>query len=222
MRRSTLRRFTSYRDTIFSGITFEFSLTSPPAAKDFIENEILKPLGGYHWPNNLGVFKIHFFYPLAPASVATLDHDVLEDIPLAEEAALVNQVAWRFDQGSGSSSFLAESVESYAASVSKYGLYEENVIESAGMRSGFQGYFMAAFVSRLIFLRYGSKQLQVENVPLRWIQSLLEPGDFVSVTSSLVPDRKAGTIGVTAKTFEVLGPHLEFHAANRKREIARS
>jgi hypothetical protein len=194
----------NYRDTIFSGITFEFSLTSPPAAKDFIENEILKPLGGYHWPNNLGVFKIHFFYPLAPASVATLDHDVLEDVPLAEEAALVNQVAWRFDQGSGSSSFLAESVESYGASISKYGLYEENVIESAGMRSGFQGYFMAAFVSRLIFLRYGSKQLQFENVPLRWIQSLLEPGDYVSVTSSLVPDRKAGTIGVTAKTFEVL------------------
>jgi hypothetical protein len=194
----------NYRDTIFSGITFEFSLTSPPAAKDFIENEILKPLGGYHWPNNLGVFKIHFFYPLAPASVATLDHDVLEDIPLAEEATLVNQVAWRFDQGSGSSSFLAESVESYGASIAKYGLYQENVIESTGMRSGFQGYFMAAFVSRLIFLRYGSKQLQFENVPLRWIQSLLEPGDFVSVTSSLVPDRKAGTVGVTAKTFEVL------------------
>lgn len=194
----------NYRDTIFSGITFEFSLTSPPAAKDFIENEILKPLGGYHWPSNLGVFKIHFFYPLAPASVATLDHDVLEDVPLAEEAALVNQVAWRFDHGSGSSSFLAESVESYGASIAKYGLYEENVIESAGMRSGFQGYFMAAFVSRLIFLRYGSKQLQFENVPLRWIQSLLEPGDFVVVTSSLVPDRKAGTIGVTAKTFEVL------------------
>jgi hypothetical protein len=200
----------NYRDTIFSGITFEFSLTSPPAAKDFIENEILKPLGGYHWPNNLGVFKIHFFYPLAPASVATLDHDVLEDVPLAEEAALVNQVAWRFDQGAGSSTFLAESVESYGASISKYGLYEENVIESAGMRSGFQGYFMAAFVSRLIFLRYGSKQLQVENIPLRWIQSLLEPGDFVSVTSSLVPDRKAGTIGVTAKTFEVLDRSWSF------------
>lgn len=200
----------NYRDTIFSGTTVEFSLTSPPAAKDFIENEILKILGAYHWPSNMGMFKVHFFQPLAPATVATLDHDVLEDIPLAEEATLVNQVAWRFDQGSGSSSFLAESVESYGASVTKYGLFAENVIESAGMRSGFQGFFMAAYVSRLHFLRYGSKQLQVENVPLRWVQSLLEPGDFVSVTSSLVPDRKAGTIGVTAKTFEVLDRSWSF------------
>lgn len=200
-----------WRDEIFSGLEFEFRLTSPPAAKDFIENEILKPLGGYHWPNNLGVIKVHFFYPIAPASVATLDHSVIGDVPLAGQADLVNQVTTRFDDD-GTGKFLAESVQSYGASITKYGLFGEHIIESTGMRAAFQGFFMAAIISRLIFLRYGSKQLQMEGVSCLWTESLLEPGDIVSLTSSIVPDRAAGVMGLTTKTFEILDRTWDFMA----------
>lgn len=194
---------TNYRDTIFAGITFEFSIDSPPAAKDFIENEILKPLCGYHWPNNLGVFKVNFFYPLNPSSVATLDHTNLLNVPLAEQADLVDQVTYRFD-ADADGKFQAESVQNWLTGIAKYGLYGEQVIETAGLRSAFQGYFLAGFGARLIFLRYGDKQLQIEGLQTIWAESLLEPGDRISLTSSLVPDRANGVMGVTAKAFEIL------------------
>src|SRR6266702_2017937 len=57
-----LTKLIDYRDTIYSGVKFQFKLTSPPAAKDFIENEIFKELGGYDRVNNLGQITADFFY----------------------------------------------------------------------------------------------------------------------------------------------------------------
>src|SRR4029077_18521168 len=38
-------KIVAYRDGVYSGQSMKFSLTSAPIAKDFIESEILKPLG---------------------------------------------------------------------------------------------------------------------------------------------------------------------------------
>jgi hypothetical protein len=193
-----------WRDTIYSGVQFLFrKITSAPAAKDFIENEILRPLGAYHRTNNLGVFTVNFFYHISPAPVATLDHGTLTDVPVAEQAALVNQNVFRFDYSDDDKPG-AEKVASYKPSLDKYALAGENIIESRGLRSSFGGYAIAAIVSRLIFLRYANKQLQFGGLPNIWSQSLLEPGDIVSVTSSIVPDRELGVLGITAKSFEIL------------------
>jgi hypothetical protein len=193
-----------WRGTIYSGVQFLFrKITSAPVAKDFIENEIMKPLGAYHRTNNLGVFTVNFFYPINPAPVATLDHGTLTDVPNAQQAALVNQSVFRFDY-SDDDKPQAEKVASYKPSLDKYALAGENIIESRGLRSAFGGYAIAAIVSRLIFLRYANKQLQFESLPNIWSQSLLEPGDIVSVTSAIVPDRELGVLGITAKSFEIL------------------
>jgi hypothetical protein len=193
-----------WRDTIYSGVQFLFrKITSAPVAKDFIENEIMKPLGAYHRTNNLGIFTVNFFYPINPAPVATLDHGTLTDVPVAQQAVLVNQNVFRFDYDD-SDKEQSEKVASYAPSIDKYALAGENIIESRGLRSAFGGYAIAAIVSRLIFLRYANKQLQFDGLPNIWSQSLLEPGDITSITSSIVPDRELGVLGITAKSFEIL------------------
>ena len=78
------------------------------------------------------------------------------------------------------------------------------------MRSGFQGFLWAQLISRLIFLRYGSKNLTLTSVPFLWSQCLLEPGDIIQLTIAQVPNRAGGTLGVTNMTFEVLDRTWQF------------
>lgn len=347
-----IQKIATYRDTIFAGLQFVFSIDSPPSAKDFIENQIMKPLGGYIWVNNLGQVDVNFFYPndrmavsqgcllgcfvdgsgtivtapfpiglsttievppgavnlsmgcndgfytdnigewwmdvsgttvhvssanrpwniaanptltytdvgsTSPATIGVtpgatititylshtvqigvgfpftdsngivgmvndpqapgkyaygtqplnlalaITHDTIVDqgIPLAEQADLVNQVLFRFDKDT-EGKFHSEPTYNFDTSTTKYAQFVPTTIESDGMRSGFQAFFHAALISRLIFYRYGLKNLTFVDVPLFWDAVLLEPGDFVSLTSPLIPDRELGVKGITGKMFEIL------------------
>jgi hypothetical protein len=209
-----------YRDTIYSGLSFAFTLTSSPAGKDFIESELMKPLGAYLRETNTGLMTVNFFYPALSGNgtytpptppVATLDQTNTEDMPIAGEADLVNSVTFRFDDDdSGNDNFLSESVQEYGPSVERFGLVASQIIESEGMRSGFQGFLWAQIISRLIFLRYGSKNLLLTQVPFLWSECLLEPGDIIQLTIAQVPNRTGGTLGVTDLTFEVLSRTWQF------------
>lgn len=362
-----LAKIYGYRDGTYAGMQMTFEIDSPPVAKDFIENEILKPLGGYRWTNSRGQFDVNFFYPTSiipvfsgaligafadgtgalvakpflianggsfkvPAGATQLqmgvnDHfftdnggswsvsvngaspvtvngtakpysvsgglnsaypftdtgatsptvvavtagttisivrlsglvdlhagttlfdgigdptehgaglrpgdnaspqvifktpvmnltiDNTLEVPLAEQADLVNVVLFRFDKDS-QGNFLTQPLSKYQKSIDRFGevgagqLYGEQIIESEGMRAGLQGIFLAKFVSRLIFLRYGLKNLQYEGVPHLWTACVLEPGDIVSVTNRFVPDRQAGVMGITNKLMEVMDREWNFH-----------
>ncbi len=207
-----------YRDSLFSGTQFVFELDTAPEAKDFIEKQLMVVLGMYLRSDNLGRLTISSFYPALSGSGSytpptypqlTLDTDSTEQtVPVAQQSALVNQMAWRFD--ASGSDFNAEKVYTWAISADKYGLFGGNTIESKGLKSGFQGYFLAAFISNLIFLRYGLKQLLLDPVRAIWSQCILEPGDIIAVTNPFVPDRAAGVMGVTSKAFEVLDRTWKF------------
>lgn len=351
-----------YRDSLFAGLQFTFSITTPPAAKDFLEQQILKPLGGYLWTNNLGQIDVVFFAsssgpaicagclvgafadvtgqlvmaPFAAGLRATLDvppgatqlllgvndnpyvdnsgswkvnvtgvgdltvlgtaapwtfsgginaaypflnagssaptaaavtagttitiayvsglcsihlltdlHDTLglppalsnasspgiychpvprantgvlvlnvdntAEIPDASQADLIDTLSFRFDKDA-SGNFVSQLVQSYTPSIVKYGLVGQHIIESDGMHSALQGFFVAALTARLIFLRYGTKNLAFglgsasAGTPLIafWTACVIEPGDIVAVTNPFIPDRVAGVKGITAKLFEVL------------------
>lgn len=208
-----------YRDTIFNGLTYVFTITSAPTAKDFIENEICKPLGMYLWENNLGLLSINSFYPAMSGNgsytpptppVATLDITNTNDVPLAQESDLITQVIFKFDDDGSGSNFLSEAISTWSVGIAKYGLTDGNTIESRGMKSGFQGFFMAKLVSELIFLRYGLKNLILDPMPAIWSLCVLEPGDIIALTEPFVPDRDAGVLGVTTQTFEVLDRNWKF------------
>jgi hypothetical protein len=189
------------RDSVFAGMKFKFSITSPPAARDWIEKQIMTPLGGVMWENNLGVLKFNFMWPLnGVSSVMTLTKRDLSKTPTAGQTELVNTISYRFDKddsSDGSGKFLSERVEKYDPSLVKYqNLPGQHIIESDGVRAGFQGYLIAALISRLIFLRYGLKNLTFE-AEGQWKMLPLEPFDLILVTHPLVPDRVNGVFGIT-------------------------
>lgn len=207
-----------YRDTIFAGQNFVFRLTAPVAAGDFVKNQLLKPLGGYLWVNSSGQITANFFYPMqGPTPVAILGPGAWIAIPSAEQTDMVNAVQIQFDKddsNSGSSgNYMSQSTQEYGASVSLYGLVGEDTVQADGVRSAYQGFYLAALVSRMIFMRYGFKNLKFDQdaADAIWQCSRLEPGDVVAVTHPGIPDRKAGVVGVTGKLFEVLDRTIKFN-----------
>jgi len=207
----------AYRDSYFAGVQFTFDLDSPPNAQEFIEKEIMQPLGGYLWTNNLGQLDVNFFNPRNVTPVMTLDaNNTLgppeHEIPVAAQADLINTASFRFDKDD-EGKFTSEHVETYPASISKYGQFGQEVVESQGLRSGLQGFVTAAFTSDLIFIRYGLKQLKFDqNFDCDWTACVLEPGDIIAVTNPFIPDRTLGIVGVSSKPFEVLDRSLSFES----------
>jgi len=217
-----ITKIQTYRDTIYSGAQMQFTIDSPPVAKDFIENEILKPMAAYRYTDNLGRFTVNFAYPLTADTVFGFTPDNLLGIPEAGQADLTNQVSTRFDVDS-QGNFLSESVEQDDTSVAKYGMYGQLIIESKGLRSGLNGFFLAGITAFLIFMRYGSKALchgdngkNSASSPINaiWSAALLAPGDLVLMTHPLVPDRATGTLGITDKAYIVMDRNWQFFQGN--------
>lgn len=215
----------SYRDTIYSGAQMSFELDAAPIAKDFIENELMKPLGAYLRTDSLGRVTVEFAYTTSSATVFAFTPDNLLDIPAAGQADLINQVIVRLDATSGTSGggFAAEKVYQSDVSISKYGMYGQQIIESKGLRSGLNGLFLARMTAFLLFSRYSSKALchgdsgkSVSSDPVNalWSAALVEPGDFVTLTHPDVPDRENGVKGVTDKTYIVMDRNWQFPIGN--------
>lgn len=212
----------AFRDGPFAGTIFSFSLTQAPAAADFIMAQLLKPLGGYMWINAAGLVTVNFFYPLAgPVAIGTFTRDSWLDIPEAGQTAMVNTVQMQFDQNNssgGGGGYLSSSTQRYSPSYKLYGnLATEQTINADGVRSAFQGFFIAALTAILIFMRYGFKNLTFDSQSSGgsapdsvWNTLLYEPGDIVAVTHPQVPDRKAGVMGITNKLFEILSKSINF------------
>lgn len=202
----------AYRDGPFAGLEFVFRISQAPAALDFIQAQIMKPLGGYLWINAAGQVTANFFYPLAgPVAEFEFGRDTWLSIPEAEQTDMINTVQIQYDKddadSNASGDYFAQQTEEYGPSIDLYGQYGELVIQADGMRSEFQGAFLTKITSRLYFLRYGFKNLKFDQgaADSIWNTLLLECGEVVSVTHPQIPDRRAGTMGVTNKLFEILG-----------------
>lgn len=215
----------AYRDGPFAGTIFTFFLTQAPAAADFIKAQLMKPLGGYMWINAAGLLTVRFFYPLAgPVAIGSFGPSNWEGIPEAGQTDMVNTVQIQFDlddataNSNSSGNYLSSVTEEYNPSYLLYGnLSSEMTINADGLRSAFQGFFIAGLTAILIFMRYGFKNLTFDsqssggtNPDSIWNTLLYEPGDIVSVTHPQVPDRKAGVIGITNKLFEILNKTIKF------------
>lgn len=205
----------AYRDGIFSGMKFVFKLDQGVTALDFVKAQIMKPLGGYIWTNSAGKVTVNFFYPIAASTpVGTFSEDTWLTIPSAEQTDMVNTVQFQFDKDSdvnGTANYQALHTETYSPSTTLYGQFGEQIIAADGLRSGFQGYFIAVLVSRLIFMRYGFKNLKFDQdaAESNLTTMLYEVGDVVAVTHTKIPDRRAGVMGVTAKPFEILSKSFD-------------
>ena len=197
-------RMQAYRDTVFAGVEFKFSLTNSPDAKKFIEKELLNPLGGYLWTRADGKVSVNFFTPLDTDDLDSfqLTDQNLTVIPTPGQSELINVVTHKFDVGTDD--FKSQNVEVFGVSETKYGMQGGIIIESKGMRANLQGFSVASRAAATYFNRYGDKNLRFTGNSF-WNAVILEVGDKVTVTHDKIPDRAAGTVGITAQRFEVLG-----------------
>jgi hypothetical protein len=201
---------TTYRDTLYQGAVFSWTIKSSPIAKDFIDNEIMKPLSAFHYINNLGQVCVNFAYPINLTTVLDLNVDNVTEIPTCGQVDMINQVEVRYDHNGDK--FISQLVRQYAPSVSKYGLSgSPHIIESTGMQSSFGAGFLAALAAYMIFLRYGLKNLMFGDsgtsstvISTTWQAALVEMGDFVTVTLPYVPNRVTGFMGIAGQSFIVL------------------
>jgi hypothetical protein len=224
-----LTQIEAYRDTVFSGTEFEFFITGSVDAKDFMEAQLLKPLGGYLYPNAMGQVCVGFAQPLAGSvsSIAALTPANIPDLPTITAHDLINVVTMRFDKDDfnistdpNSSGYLSQANTFYAPTiedlpdlsqavatelVSGSGAVQGQIIlESDGMRSGFQGFVLAKVISNSLFKLYGAYNPTLQ-VTAFWNPCFaVELAEYITLTHPLLPNRKTGTMGITNQLFKVI------------------
>ena len=194
----------SYRDLVFPGIRFNFSIEKAPEAQTFIEKEILAPLGLYALTLADGKFSIRGFLPLPGTVVSqfSFSQDNVETLPTPAESELINVVIHRFDHDGDK--FAVGNVEIEAASESKFNQQGSHIIESLGMKSALQGFGLARLIAQGIFNRFADKNLTMKSLTAFWNEAaLLEIGDFVELSHPFVPNRVTGALGITDQFFVV-------------------
>jgi len=212
----------AYKAGLFAGSKLSFKVTNAPTAKDFLDRELFKALGGYSFQNYAGQFTPYFYIPSAAPSIAlTLTDHNLQDVPSPGEADLIDIVDYRLDYDG--SEFRSEFSEVYGRAVNVYGLQGLQTIEGRGVQSAFGGWGFARILANTLFLRYGGDPLAPNpnktltlDVTAFWTAVILEPGDFVYVTHPLVPNRRTGSMGMIQEMFEVLEIQKDFEKGTVK------
>jgi len=213
-----LAKFIFYRAGIFAGYKFDFSFEQPVEAKQLLEYEVFKALGGYLIVLADGRLSPRFFVP--PYSVSNLfsfSERNMTVLPRVERIPIINQVSYRMDYDG--SKFQAEVLFVYAPSMQHYGLAGQQIIESKGMKLNRGGSSLAGITAERIFRRYagfdpvsglatgGAMALAVTS---HYLTLAVEVGDFVYVNHPLLPNFLTGQRGVVNRIFEVVEKQPNF------------
>jgi len=187
-------------------------------AKEWIEDEINLVLGMY--PVLSGKYSIHYGVALDIAdSVDTITHD---DIVFSDDgrplitwdgnftSSVYNVIVFNFDKGVLTDTYATSLKFENAASIALYGR-RQLTISSQGLKSLSSGSTLDRIedIADRYIARYadGSRLITIQTF-LR--KALLSPGDIVSVTSSVIPNRTTGKRGVTNVPMEIINSELMF------------
>ncbi|HET7842464.1 MAG TPA: glycosyl hydrolase family 18 protein [Terriglobia bacterium] len=203
--------FLNYRNGCFAGYLLEFNFTEAVEAKQFLEYEICKALGGWLQTNAQGQIVAMFFSPQAmPTGLFVFDETNCLALPSMERFPITNQVTYRMDYDG--SDFQCEMNFVDAASVQQFNLQGQQVIESKGLRRAHGGSSLAALTAWRIFQRFGGVDpaggivragALVYTVKSFFMTLGVETGDFVYLTHPLMPNLLTGTRGVVRRLCQV-------------------
>ncbi|MBZ5516113.1 MAG: hypothetical protein LAN62_14950 [Acidobacteriia bacterium] len=208
----------SYRNGIFAGYLLEFTFQQAVEAKQFLEYEVFRTLGGYMLVLADGRLSPRFFVP--PYSLGNLfafNERNITILPSVERQPVINQVTFRMDYDGDS--FLTELLFVDAPSLQQYGLAGEHTIESKGLRLARGGASLAGLTASRAFRRYsgmdpvsgapngGAVVLTVES---HFLTLTVEVGDLVYLTHPLLPNFQSGRRGVSNRIYEVIEKQPNF------------
>ena len=209
------------KNSVYFGFNVFFQVSYPPRAKDWIEQEILKPLGAYWFWNHLGQLTPYSMLPYAaPTPVMTLDGSniCMETPPVPMRSGDYTAViVYKIDGDGNGQNFQTIIVSEFAPAVNLYGMAQSKIIQSRGVRSSQGGARMAYLTTQNIFSRYGLKPLTYK--PRCFLPAmLLEIGDKVTLNHPLIPNalwasqfRLPGTMGIQGTLWEVKGKNVDLN-----------
>ena len=211
-------QFLFYRNGIFSGYQFEFAMKQPAEAKQFLEYEIFRALGGYLVVLADGRLSPRFFFP--PTSFANLfafNERNITVLPGVERNPIINQVTFRMDYDG--SKFATELLFIDAPSLQQFGLAGQHIIESKGMTLARGGSSLAGLTATRVFRRYAGMNpvsgapnggASILTVKSHFMTLTVEVGDFVFLSHPLLPNFETGQRGVTNRICEVIEKQPNF------------
>jgi hypothetical protein len=213
-----LNQFLFYRNGFFAGYVFEFTLERPVEAKQFLDYEVFKTLGGYLIVLADGRLSSRFFTPPYDLSnlFALSDRNVTA-LPTVERQAITNQVTFRMDYDG--SKFQTELNFVNAPSLERFDLAGEDIIESKGMRTARGGAALAGITARRIFSRFAGIDpvsdlpaggAMVLTVTAQYMTLTVEVGDWVYFSHPLVPNLRTGRRGIFNELFEVIDKQPDY------------
>jgi hypothetical protein len=213
-------QFLFYRHGIFAGYLFDFTLDQPVEAKQFLEYEIFRALGGYLLVLPDGRLSPRFFLPaFSFANLFSFSDRNLTALAGVERHPIINQVTYRMDYDG--SKFQTELLFLDAPSLAQYGLAGQHIIESKGLKLARGGAALAGLTAGRIFRRYagmdpvsgapngGTLTLSVTS---HFLTLTVEASDYVFVSHPLVPNFETGQRGLFNRICEVVEKQPNFAA----------
>lgn len=193
----------SLRDSQFTGLQMEFTLTGPVGGKSWIENQLLKPLGLYWITRADGKLALKSMKHPATVAPVTISERQTLDIPDLARWPLINMVACSMPlrstdvQDRGSVTFVQQS------SLNTYRSPYVHTIDSDGLRFGLGASAQLFLLANRIFNRHAFST-PVYTVRTFLKHFVIELGDFIRLTHPKVLDLKTGTLGISNVLCEVI------------------
>ena len=202
-------QFLSLRDSQLSGDFFEFIITRPIDGKQFIEDQILKPLGLYLIVGADGRLRLKPMKPLPyQTPVFNLTASNIIGIPETARQPIVNMVTARMDVDNSGCSTAARAYEGQVTyqqqtSFERYQQVYEQQVEATGLRTNYGATMRSWTLADRIFRRHAFAP-PVYNVQTHLAALAVELGDLVSLTHPLLVDFQTGKLGVVNITCEIV------------------
>ncbi len=200
----------------FSGDWFEFKITSAQEGKQWLEDQILKPLGLFHIAraNGLLALKSMKSAPIVGGNtmltpvMAFTDKNII-GLPEVDRLPVINYLTIRFnvDYEQGESQreqkWAAEVTYQQATSITQYKQYFKHQIEATGLRIERGGLLRGFLMADRVFRRHAFATPRYK-VKTQLSTLVVEVGDFVYLTHRLLPDLQTGQVGVNGVVCEVV------------------
>lgn len=209
-------RIAAVKASLGSSYEMEFVIEAQANGKAWAEQEVFRPTGTY--PRTTGAGLLSVVEIAAPGtSDDVIDHDV---IVAARDGApsvtydvnldsVINSVKFEYGYNFLTQKFTATKEFSYADSIERFGK-KPIVIQSYGFHPHLPGTaeFLEARATAILQRYANGAPLVTARVFLQ--KHLIEPGDIVSLTSELLPNRDTGIRGVSGRLMEVIQREIAF------------
>jgi hypothetical protein len=210
--------FLALRDGEFSGVWFDFVITRPIDGKQFIEEQILKPLGLYPIVRADGRLSLKTMKPpVEQTPVFAFSSKNIMGIPQTQRQNIINLVTFQMDVQQGGITTAARSYGyqvSYQqqTSLKTYRQVYQQQVQSTGLRVGRGGMMLSRLLADRIFRRHAFEPpiykftAQLATLPV-------ELGDYVWLSHPKILDLKTGKLGLSNVVCEVLDKQPNYSRA---------